>query len=121
MTYADCDVLGSCEKPVDENAHKGRIETELDRKLSKLGICHTLWHYNCADGDTSNQITHEPLQVVPHDPMGEGKQIDKVSTDFLLRRGDFPDPVHGGRLLLDIAVGAVDREDRLSSCQFRSW
>lgn len=51
-TYANCDILGSSEEPVDQNTHEGRIETELDWKQSELGISHTLRHNYATNGDT---------------------------------------------------------------------
>ena len=50
--YADGDILGGREEPVDQDTHKGRVETEFWGQFSELGICHTLRHDNGTDGDT---------------------------------------------------------------------
>lgn len=53
-TYANGDVLGRREEPVDQDTHKGRVQAIFDRQLGKLCICHALRHNNSANGDAYN-------------------------------------------------------------------
>jgi hypothetical protein len=50
-TYTNGDVLGSRKEPVDQNAHEGRVQAELDLEVGELGVSHALGDDNGADGD----------------------------------------------------------------------
>ena len=52
MTYADCDVLGRGEEPIDQRSHEGRVQSKFDRQFCELGVSHTLRDDDRANGDT---------------------------------------------------------------------
>jgi hypothetical protein len=49
--YADGDVLGGSEEPIDQNAHEGGVEAVLRREVGEGGIGHTLRDDDGANGD----------------------------------------------------------------------
>lgn len=64
ITYANGDILRSREKPVDQDAHEGRVKTKLNWQFGELGICHALRHDDSPDGDTCDDcqlsgVSHE--------------------------------------------------------------
>lgn len=52
VTYPDCDILGGCKKPVDQDTHKGRVQAKLNGEFCQFRIAHTLRHDNSANRDT---------------------------------------------------------------------
>ncbi len=50
-TDADGDVFRRSEKPVDQDPHKRRVETELWLQLCQEGIGHRLGNHDTAHGD----------------------------------------------------------------------
>ena len=51
-TYANRDIFGCREEPVDQCSHERRVQAELDRKLSQFRICHALGYNDCANCDS---------------------------------------------------------------------
>lgn len=51
-TYANRDILGCCEDPVQQDSHEGRVKTKLNRQVGQLSVGHTLGDDNSTDGDT---------------------------------------------------------------------
>ena len=48
-THPDGDIFGGGKEPVNQDSHERRIETELHRKLSQLGIGHSLGNHDRAN------------------------------------------------------------------------
>lgn len=67
LTYADCDVLGSCKKPVNQDAHKGGVEAKLNFKVCEFRIGHPLRNDYGTDGDScqrgKQRYSQEPYDV----------------------------------------------------------
>lgn len=103
-TYADGDILGSSEEPVDNDTHERGVETELGIELGEQGVGHALGNNDSADSDTGDQVTHEPLQVVVSDPVEEGEQRPDVLENFLAGGGQLHEPFCRCWLLLDEGV-----------------
>lgn len=77
----DRNILGSSEESVDKDTDERRVETVLGIEVGQFGVRHRLRDENEADGDTGNEITDEPLQVVVWEPLNEGeKRLDVVKS-----------------------------------------
>lgn len=59
--YTNGNVLGCGEEPVDEDAHKGRIQAIFNGKLGKLGVSHTLWNDNGSNGNTCVAVSTQAI------------------------------------------------------------
>lgn len=129
-TYANGDVLGGREEPVDEDTHEGRVKTILDGQSGQLSIGHRLRDDNSADGGTwdlsaaapnvkdervltGNEVTEEPGPVVLANPRDEGKQVVDVASNISSSGSVFLRPLEDGRVFLSIRVGVGDGRDRL--------
>lgn len=109
MTYADGNILGSGEEPVDQHSHEGRVQTVLRRQKSEFGVGHALGNDDGTDSDTGDQVTSSPLEVVTADPLDEWEQADEVIEHLTAIGDDGPEPCKGRGLFFEEAVGAHDR------------
>jgi hypothetical protein len=63
---------------VNQGANKRRVQAVFSRKCSDDGVGHGLRHCDDADGNTSNEVTGQPCQVVAPNPMDDGEQTIQV-------------------------------------------
>jgi hypothetical protein len=131
-TYTNGDILGSSKSPVEEIAHEGRIQTKLNREISKLCVSHALGYNDSSDSHscfalerkkyeryelqrTGNNISGRPSQVVAWKPAGGWKQRLDVVDSTMGPWADLLDPIQNGGFMLDVPVCAGDGEDGLPS------
>lgn len=55
-THPNGYVLRSGKEPVNEDAHEGRVETELNIEKGQLGVGHALRYDDSPDGDACTNI-----------------------------------------------------------------
>jgi hypothetical protein len=69
-------------------------------------------------GLTGDEISNEPLQIVPTDPMNKREEAVEVASDITRRRSDLAKPLSSRRFFLDIGIGSRHRESRFASRYF---
>ena len=113
--YSNRDIFGRGKEPVDQHSHERRVQTELDGQFRQFGVCHTLRHDDTSNRNSGDQITKEPLHIVPSNPMDEGKKVDRVREQSLARREHIEQPFCRRRFSFDVRICRIYGESRFAS------
>jgi hypothetical protein len=78
---SDGDILGGCECPVKDETNETGVETVFSRQLCEESISHALGNNDESDGNTCDDVSKQPCQVVVKDPVPEWEETTKVALD----------------------------------------
>jgi hypothetical protein len=110
---------GHCTDAVNEHADEGRVEAVFGRKRGDDGIGHGLRDRNDADGNTRDEVTGQPCEVVAGDPREDREEAREVVGDLYGMYKGEDDQREGKEINIPSAQGG--RRCRPGKTWLRRW